>query len=213
MNPTAVVFDLDGTLAVTRRDRQTLLDKATQAAGVRDIDRAEYLDAHGRDLATETRAPIFDAILDDGDPEVVADRYLDAIASDLEPVPGVEELLSDLRERYRLGLLTDGPVRAQYDKLDRLGWHNLFDAVVVTGELPAGKPDRRTFERILDELGVGPASAVYIGDNPEADIAGAADAGLVAVQVLDGDDEAAPAADATVRADSFAADLRALLLA
>ena len=213
MEPEAVVFDLDHTLAVTRRDRQTLLDAATDAAGVRRIDRKEYLAAHGADLATETRAPIFDAILDDGDPATVAASYRDAINADLEPVAGAESLLADLGERYKLGLLTDGPKRAQYSKLDELGWRDRFDAVVVTGELPAGKPDRRTFETVLDALGVAPESAVFVGDNPQADIEGAAAVGLYTVQVVYDDTPVSPAADATVEADDLADELRELLLA
>lgn len=212
MEPTAVVFDLDHTLAVTRRDRQTLLDAAADDAGVRRIDRAEYLDAHRQNLATETREPIFAAIIDEGDPAVVTRTYREAIQADLEPVPGVESLLSDLRERYRLGLLTDGPARAQYGKLDHLGWRDRFDAVVVTGELPASKPDPRTFERVLADLDVDADEVVFVGDNPEADIEGAAAAGIYAVQVIEDGAKPSPAADATVRAGVLAADLRELLL-
>lgn len=212
MCPLAVVFDLDYTLAVPERDRQTLLDEATEAAGVRRIDRAEYLDAHGADLASETRAPIFDAILDEGDPAVVAAAYRDAIESALVPVAGATDLLADLGERYRLGLLTDGPARAQYGKLEALGWTDRFDAVVVTGELPAGKPDRRAFEAILEALSASPAETVHVGDHPAADVEGAAATGLYAVQVRTDRFDASPAADATVRSDRLAADLRELLL-
>lgn len=213
MEPTAVVFDLDDTLAVTRRDRQTLLDRATETAGVRRIDRTEYLDAHGADLATATRAPIFDAILDDGDPATVAASYRDAINADLEPVPGVEALLNDLGERYALGLLTDGPIRAQYGKLEELGWQDRFDAVVVTGALPAGKPDEGAFRAVVDALEVAPESAVFVGDDPEADVAGASRMGMYAIQVVHVDRRVSPLADATVDADALAEGLRSLLLA
>ena len=207
----AVAFDLDDTLVVTDRDRQTLLDEATDAAGVRGIDRQEYLAAHGADLATETRAPIFDAILDEGDPEAATRSYRDVINDALTPVRGVPELLADLRERYAVGLLTDGPSRAQRSKLERLGWTELFDAVVVTGELPAGKPDPRAFGALTEALGVPPEETVYVGDNVDADIRGAKRAGMVAVQVVGGDEAADGAADATVRRDRLAADLRAFL--
>lgn len=212
MKPVAVVFDLDYTLAVPRRDRQTLLNEATDAAGVPRITRAEYLDAHGADLATETRGPIFDAILEDGDPAAVAAHYRQAIEEALVPEAGAQDLLTDLRERYRLGLLTDGPSRAQYGKLDALGWRDAFDAVVVTGELPAGKPDQRAFGAILDELGVSPEDAVYVGDHPVADVQGATEAGMYVIQVLRDQHEPSPDADATVEGDDVTAELRTLLL-
>lgn len=212
MDPAAVVFDLDYTLVVPDRNRQTLLDRATTEAGVRDIDRQEYLDAHGDDLANETRAPIFDALLDEGDPKEVAAAYRDAIESALVPLPGVEDLLNSLRERYAVGLLTDGPARAQYGKLETLCWRDLFDAVVVTGELPAGKPDPRTFEAICEALDVDPAEVVFVGDHPRADVEGADAAGMTTVQVLTDRFERSAAADATVHQETVAADLRDLLL-
>ncbi|MHB9288222.1 HAD family hydrolase [Halobacteriales archaeon Cl-PHB] len=211
MDPAAVVFDLDYTLVVPDRDRQALLDQATAEAGVRDIDRQEYLDAHGDDLASETRAPIFDALLDEGDPLEVAAAYRDAIEAALVPLPGVEELIGSLRDRYALGVLTDGPARAQYGKLETLGWRDRFDAVVVTGELPAGKPDPRTFAAICDALGVDPREVVFVGDHPRADVEGAAAAGMTAVQVVTDRFEPAEAAAATVDQETVAADLRDLL--
>ncbi|MFB6297509.1 MAG: HAD family hydrolase [Salinirussus sp.] len=213
MSVTAVGFDLDGTLVVTERDRQTLLDEATATAGVRDIDRAEYLAAHSADVATETRTPIFARILEEGDPEAVARAYREAVEGALVPVPGAPGLVRELREEhgYSVGLLTDGPRRAQLGKLDALGWRDLFDAVAVTGTLPAGKPDRRAFEALTDRLGVTAAGTVYVGDNPVADVQGAARAGLTAVQVRADDGDSDPAADATVPLDGFADGIRDVL--
>jgi putative hydrolase of the HAD superfamily len=208
----AVVFDLDYTLAVPDGDRQTLLDEAADAAGVRPIDRQEYLDAHAADLASETRAPIFDALLEEGDPEEVASAYRVAVEDALVPVEGVGALVRELRGSYRVGLLTDGPTRAQWGKLETLGWTDLFDAVVVTGTLPAGKPDPRTYEAILDELGVAPPETAFVGDHPEADVRGAAAAGMFTVQVLDGRRERVPEVDAAVDREHLAEGLRDLLL-
>jgi putative hydrolase of the HAD superfamily len=114
-------------------------------------------------------------------------------------------LLSTLRTRYRLGLLTDGPDETQRDKLRRLGWTETFDATVVTGPLGAPKPDRRAFEAITDALGVAPHQTVYVGDDPERDIAGAAAAGLRPVQVCyAGGPELHPDAVATVDRNDLA---------
>jgi putative hydrolase of the HAD superfamily len=207
----AVVFDLDYTLAVPERDRQTLLDEVTAAAGLDDIDREEYLAVHESDRATETRAPIFERLIDEGDPEAAASAYRDAVNDALVPVPGAEALLRDLRTQYRLGLLTDGPVRAQQSKLEALGWTDLFDATVITGSLPAGKPDGRAFEEIVSQLGVPASATVYVGDNPIADVRGATDAGMVAVQVLSEHYDRAPEAVAYLDRDQLGPQLRQFL--
>lgn len=184
--PVAVVFDLDDTLAVTARSRQQLLDDATAHVGSHDIERAAYLHAHGAVEATETRAPIFERLLDDADvtPSDLASAYREAIEDALEPIPGAADLLRELREEYRVGLLTDGPLVAQRGKLVALGWEDRFDAVVITGELAAGKPDPRAFTAVCDALDVVAEETVFVGDRPEVDIAGAADTGFRTVQVL-----------------------------
>ncbi|WP_137288192.1 HAD family hydrolase [Natronorubrum halophilum] len=186
--PRAVVFDLDYTLAVPTQDRATILQAATTAAGAPALTREEYLEAHRQNLTRETREPIFADLLEgretDADPATVADAYRETIAASLEPLPGVESMLEELRREYRVGLLTNGPVRAQRDKITTLGWERAFDAALVTGELEAGKPDRRAFDAILRELDVDREDAIYVGDEVEADIYGATNAGLEAIQVL-----------------------------
>ncbi|RQG91723.1 HAD family hydrolase [Natrarchaeobius halalkaliphilus] len=184
----AIVFDLDYTLAVPDRDRATILRETIDATGAPEVTRDEYLEAHRSNLTRETREPIFADLLadreSDVDPAELAAVYRETIANTIQPLSGVEAMLADLRAEYRVGLLTNGPIRAQRDKLDVLGWNDAFDAVFVTGELEAGKPDPRAFEAIAGELGVDPAAAVYVGDEVEADVSGATNAGMRAIQVL-----------------------------
>jgi putative hydrolase of the HAD superfamily len=228
----AVGFDLDYTLAVPERDRTAILVDALAAVGVAPgtvaAPREAYLDAHRRHLDGDTRAPVFATMLsaadvpvvgaadslsapDAVDPAAAARAYREGIAAALELVPGVRELLGDLRERYRVGLLTDGPALAQRDKLDALGLGDAFEAVLVSGELGVGKPDRRAFAALAAALGVTPARAVYVGDEPEIDVVGAAEAGFRTVQVLGPDERAHPRSDAAVAREDLAARLPAVL--
>ena len=204
--PTAVVFDLDDTLAVTEADRSTLLEAAADRADVTlTFDRESYLDAHREHSGTESRLPVFEALVDArADAPGLTRAYRETIGDALAPVEGAEAVLSALRGRYRLGLLTDGPGRTQRDKLGRLGWGDAFDAIVVTGPIESPKPDRRAFETVVDELGVAPADAAYVGDDPDRDISGAAAAGLATVQVrYPGGPPPHPDADATIRRGEF----------
>lgn len=201
---TAVVFDLDDTLAVTEADRTTLLETAADRAAVPlTFDREAYLEAHSEHSGTESRLPVFESLVGADAPELTR-AYRETIGDALVPIEGVEAVLSTLRTRYRIGLLTDGPGETQRDKLRRLGWSDAFDAVVVTGPIRAPKPDRRAFETITRELGVLPEETVYVGDHPVRDIEGAVAAGLYAVQVCyDDGPEPHPDADATIRHGEF----------
>lgn len=216
MSIRGVAFDLDYTLAVTRQRREELLADAIAAVDGPHITREEYLTVHSQHLTTESRTPIFADLLaatdSDVDPEALATAYREAIADSLEPLPGVESLIADLRSQYRVGLLTNGSVTAQRSKIDQLGWNELFDTTLVTGELPAGKPDAAAFTALLEELGTDPRETVYIGDTPVDDIEGATDAGLYAIQVVfDGSPDRDPRADAHIKRDRLAEELPAVL--
>jgi putative hydrolase of the HAD superfamily len=200
----AVAFDLDDTLAVTTRDRETLLSEAADRAEVPlEFDREDYLRAHREHSGSESRQPVFEALVDDNAPALTR-AYRAAIGEAMEPVDGAAETMAHLRDRYRVGLLTDGPDRTQRDKLRRLDWHEAFDGVVVTGAIEAPKPDPEAFETLCATLDVAPEEVVYIGDDPERDIAGATAAGILAIQVTyEGGPPAHPDAAASVPRTEF----------
>ena len=204
----AVGFDLDYTLVVPARERSELLAEAVEAVGAGPIGREAYLEAHREHLTGETRAPIFETLLEGEDGEgtarELAETYRRVINEAIAPAPGVESMLADLRERYPVGLLTNGPVAAQRSKLETLGWADAFDAVVVSGDLEAGKPDPGAFEALCSALESSPAETAYVGDDPEFDVGGAKSAGLTAVQVcFEGGPAADPRADAHVDRDEL----------
>jgi putative hydrolase of the HAD superfamily len=211
----AVGFDLDHTLAVPDRDRRQILAAAVDDVDAPPISRDAYLRAHRDDHAAVTRSPIFANVLPadaDVTPEALADAYRRRIAEAVAPVEGASGLLDALRADYAVGLLTNGPVKAQGDKLDALDWWTAFDATLVTGHLPAGKPDARAFDALAGALGVDTTEIAYVGDEPVADVEGATAAGARAVQVVwqDGPDPH-PDADAVVDRDRLAADLPGVL--
>lgn len=98
--------------------------------------------------------------------------------------PEVDPLLAALRERgLLLGIVTNGVPDLQRSKLEGAGLGQSFDAVVISGEIDCGKPDPGIFHHVLQELGVAPAEAVMVGDNPGRDVAGGRAAGLRTVWV------------------------------
>jgi putative hydrolase of the HAD superfamily len=90
------------------------------------------------------------------------------------------EVLRELRARgHRLAILTNGLPGTQRGKVKALGVEALVDVVVYAQEhAPGGKPAPVCFSAALRRLEVDPARAVFVGDHPEKDIAGAVAAGL-----------------------------------
>ncbi|HET7326169.1 MAG TPA: HAD family phosphatase [Nocardioidaceae bacterium] len=46
----------------------------------------------------------------------------------------------------------------------RDGWDEMFDVVVISGEVGARKPDRAIFDLVCGKLGVAPADSVFVDD-------------------------------------------------
>jgi len=115
---------------------------------------------------------------------LLVDVYHDHVPQ-ISPCPGVPELLDRLRQQYVLGLVSDGPLVAQRRKLEALGLGGRFRAVVWSDDWgrDARKPDPRPFRAVLGALGVAPAGAVYVADNPVKDFVGARRAGVRTVRV------------------------------
>ena len=67
--------------------------------------------------------------------------------------------------------------------LDLQGVLHRFATVAISGELGVAKPDRAIFEHALAEAGVSPRETVYVGDSPDADVAGARGAGIAPIMI------------------------------
>jgi putative hydrolase of the HAD superfamily len=186
-----VVFDLDDTLypeaafvrsgfrAVARHAEQALDIPADQGfaelwglfeAGVRGTTFNQWLAARGLDPAPHI-------------PGLV--RAYQRHRPDIEPLPEVPGLLRELRQRYGLGLVSDGAKDVQRAKLDALGLAPLLHAVVFSDELGREhwKPSPAPFLRVMELLDAPPDAGVYVADNPSKDFLGARRAGLRSIRL------------------------------
>src|SRR6266567_181968 len=93
----------------------------------------------------------------------------------------VHELLNVLKPRFRLAVITNGASDTQRGRLRLLGIEQVFDAIVISGEVGAAKPDQYVFTLALQKLGVKKENAWHVGDSLKTDVAGALGAGLSAV--------------------------------
>lgn len=96
---------------------------------------------------------------------------------------GTNELLNKLKNKYKLGILTNGTVFGQKGKLEHCLNLNLFDVVLISGETSFKKPQKELYEILINRLDLKPNEILMIGDNFSNDIYGAINAGLEAIWV------------------------------
>jgi putative hydrolase of the HAD superfamily len=114
----------------------------------------------------------------------VAHVYGQRRDADMRPLPDAVDTVRWLRQSgCRLALLTNGAAGMQRSKISRFGLGDLFDAILVEGEVGYGKPDERIYRLALRELKVEPHDAWMAGDNLEWDVAAPQTLGLVAIWV------------------------------
>lgn len=97
------------------------------------------------------------------------------------PVPGLHEVLSQLRPSWRLGMATNRGSTVQ-EVVRRFGLDTWLDAAVGVLDVARPKPHPDVIEECLVRLAVLPEAAVYVGD-AESDAAAARSAGVHFVAV------------------------------
>jgi HAD superfamily hydrolase (TIGR01509 family) len=78
---------------------------------------------------------------------------------------------------FRLAVVSNAEGRVARD-LDNAGFAGLFETVVDSHLVGVEKPDPAIFSIALERLGVVPEAAVFLGDVPAVDVAGARAAGV-----------------------------------
>lgn len=86
--------------------------------------------------------------------------------------PEIKLLLQNLRQHYFVGLITNGPSNAQWEKVERLNLKPFFDVILVSGDLPWEKPHHKIFHEACVYLGIEPYQCIMVGDKLETDILG-----------------------------------------
>jgi putative hydrolase of the HAD superfamily len=118
---------------------------------------------------------------------VAADGLLQRMFDQFEHAPAMAALV--LRAK-RAGLTTGLLSNSWGNEYPREGWDQMFDAVVISGEVGMRKPEAEIYTHVLDLLGVRPGETVFVDDlQPNVDAAEAL--GLVGVHHTSYDETAA----------------------
>jgi beta-phosphoglucomutase len=166
--PSAVIWDLDGTL-VDSEEFHWQSWRDTLAPEGLSITYDQFLDSFGM-----KNEPIMRRWLGDGYTPERSVRLAEAKEADyrrlaqthgLAPLPGAREWVTALKAAgWRQAIATSAPRANAEVMLRALEMASFFDAVVVAEDVTAGKPDPEVFLTAAARLGVEPARAIVVED-------------------------------------------------
>ncbi|MFE0517138.1 HAD family hydrolase [Streptomyces sp. NPDC058964] len=110
-------------------------------------------------------------------------RYIGHYEAAWALFPDVLPALDALAASHRHAVLSNSSLTVQEHKLRTLGVRDRFEAVLCAAELGVSKPEAAAFLSACEALDLPPHEVAYVGDHPEIDGRGAAEAGLLSVWI------------------------------
>jgi phosphoglycolate phosphatase len=180
----AILFDLDGTLADTAPDLGHALNLQLQRHG-RTALPIEMIRPHASAGSRGLLQLGFGIGPQDARFEAMRAEYLalydDNLCRETTLFPGVAALLEELRSRAIVwGIVTNKPHRFTVPLLEQLGLAARAACVVSGDSVPRSKPHPDSLLKAAQQLGIAPVEIIYLGDD-ERDTAAAHAAGMRSV--------------------------------
>ncbi len=152
--------------------------------------RGEWLREAYRSLEAKCTQPDPDQVFADLEPALRA-RMLDAFRREaVQPAyPGVREVVADLAQAFRLGLVSNTVIPGDHHahNLEGEGILEHIEAAVWSANFGLRKPDPAMLLHVLDQLGVRKDEAILVGDKIRTDVVAARRAEMAVVWLRCGD--------------------------
>lgn len=130
---------------------------------------------------------LFGAALTDDEADAWFDRHVVRFEAAWTLFPDTVPVLDLLAADYRHAALSNSSLTHQDRKLRVLGVRDRFETVLCAVELGVHKPDPGAFHAACEALRLAPEEVAYVGDQPDIDARGAAEAGLLGIWLDRGD--------------------------
>ena len=104
--------------------------------------------------------------------------YIEYLPNNNQLFEGTHELLDYLKPNYQMHIITNGFNEVQSKKLKNSGLNQYFNQIITSEDAGVKKPNPYIFNYALNKANALSGESIMIGDNWEADIMGAKNAGL-----------------------------------
>lgn len=95
-------------------------------------------------------------------------------------LPALEKMKN---ANYKMGIISNGELAQQSQKLEKTGILGYFSAILTSSELSFSKPDLRIFKVACKNIGIGYGDLCYVGDDYEKDILPCKKLGIKAIYI------------------------------
>lgn len=94
------------------------------------------------------------------------------LREELEPMPGLMEIITGFKGRMRLAIATGSPRRFLDIVMERLNIREYFDTIQTADEIINGKPDPEIYLKTAGKLGLRPEECLVLEDSSNGAMAG-----------------------------------------
>ncbi len=104
--------------------------------------------------------------------------YLDRLSEQTQLLPGAEETVQAIGEKYTLVLVTNGLTSVQRRRFAAAAITSHFDLILISEELGVAKPDPAIFNPAMEKYGLRSEDVLMVGDSTSSDMPAASNAGM-----------------------------------
>lgn len=188
MKPSAILFDLDGTLVDTAPDFASVLNRLRQRHDLPALpfERVREQVSHGAKAVVQlgfAEKYALDSTIMETLKQEFLDDYARHLADESRLFTGMADVLDEIRQNdIPWGVVTNKASCYTIPLLDALGVLPQAGSIICPDMVTRSKPDPEGLLRACTELGVSPDTAIYVGDHLR-DIQAGHNAGMTTVAV------------------------------
>ncbi len=108
----------------------------------------------------------------------LAEVYLNILPTKIALIAEAQDVLSHLKKKYDLHIITNGFDEIQHKKLSNASLDKYFHHIITSEKSGSKKPNKEIFKYAFHVTGATVLDSIFIGDSIEADINGAKGVGM-----------------------------------
>jgi len=186
LSTSVILFDLIYTLLHLDMEKFGLKVSMQFSASNEEIEASDFLDSFKRNWISYTdgekisKKEFYENVLGEVDisysrdkAETVKNAFLDSFH-----IYDDADLLKELAERYRLGIITNGSEALTTPLIKKFGFEEYFEVVINSREAGCRKPCKEIYTAVLNGFKVQPEEILFISDEYEEDLLTAKEMGM-----------------------------------